>query len=123
MSLDDPLVLAVELAPHIDWAERFLESTDPAPPVPEPEAVTVAVTLLIAAANVADRISRVEAQAFGATWIAALINIGLAVVQCHEVQGALDDLLFVISQTLRDQEHVGRHAAELLMALRDLVQS
>lgn len=122
MSLDDPLVIAVELAPHIDWAERFLASEDRSP-IPEPEIVTVAVTLLIAAAKLADRTTRVEADAFGASWIASTVNVALAVVRCHQVEGALDDLLFVVVQTLRDQKHGDRHAAELLAALRRLVAS
>ena len=122
MSLDQPDVFTVDLNPHIEWAEHFLDTGDPST-VTDPEVVTIAVALLIGASRIVDRVSRVEAHAFSGTWIANTMNLALAEVRSYGVRQTFDDLLFVVTHVLRERDDHGRHGAELLLALRGLVTS
>jgi hypothetical protein len=124
-TLNDPQVITVDLTAASVWARVFLDGGHP-PEFPEPELITVAVTLMGGATRALRAGQHViESPTLAHDWIAQTLNVAMAIVQRAALIGAGEDYafqqtLFLVTSVLADDPESSKRCAELLVALQQI---
>lgn len=128
-ALTDPQFVTVNLAEMIQWGNNWLDTGSLGDGMPDPEIVTVAATVMCFGLRETQRDPGrwLEATELAVDWIATIGNLAISIVH-HQImvngndtawaERAIDQLAFVISQTLEGEPF--ERGAELLSTLRIL---